>query len=222
MRKVIIATPTYDGRVEGSYAISLAETVRLGQQVGVYFDPLLLRREPIARSRNNMLASFYHAPDYSDLLWIDADQGWNPEQALQLLDHPVDVVGGTYPRTEDPSWFVVKCNPEKLHPGMHGMIEVEALGFGFLKMSRRAVEALWKTGAPYTRHGRQQRWVFDERPRDGDVVSEDVSVCLKLAELGFPVYLDPNITCTHTGPKTWAGNFLASMNEYNASKKSAA
>ena len=219
MRKVLIATPCYDGRVEGEYALALAETVRLGQQAGVHFQPLLIKREPIARCRNNLLAIFYYAPDYSDLLWIDADISWQPLHAIRLLQHQVDVVGGTYPRTEEPSTYVVKCDPEKLLVGANGLIEVEALGMGFLKMSRRAVNAVWEMGEPYQRHGREQRWVFDEHIEDADVVSEDVVACARLRAAGLPIFLDPHITCQHTAAKTWVADFWTALTEYHAKRK---
>lgn len=211
MRKVVIATPSLDGRVEATYAYFLAETVRLGMQNGIAFLPLMVLREAlIQQARNDLFAMAYKA-DADDVIWVDSDIAWEPQHALRLLSHDVDVVGGTYRRKDDAESYVVKCRRENLQIGPTGLIEVEALGCGFLRMSRRAVSHLWDVSTAYKSKGDERRWVFDVRPFKGEVVSEDVGACLRLHDDGIPVYLDPAITCHHVGAKTYSGDFASWM-----------
>lgn len=208
-RKVIIATPSLDGRVEALYAYSLAQTVGLGVPYGIQFMPLMVIRDALIQNARNDLFAMAYQSDATDVLWIDSDISWKPEEALRLLSHCVDVVGGTYRRKEDAESYVVKCPPERLVAGENGLIEVEALGLGFLYMSRKAMTHLWEAGEPYRSNGQDRRWIFDVRPEAGEVVSEDVRMCTALRAGGFPIHLDPSITCSHTGAKTFVGDFAA-------------
>lgn len=220
MRKVIIATPAMDGRVEGIFAYSLAETVRLGMTNGVYIQPLIVMHDALVQQiRDDIFAMVHRHPDVTDVIWADSDLSWNPAHALQLLAHNVDVVGGTYRRKEDVETYVVKCPPDKLVIGPNGLIAVDALGFGFLRLSRRAITFLWDTCEPYAgKDGGERRNVFEVKVSDRKLISEDVRACAKLRAGGFPVYLDPTITCTHKGAKDWRGDFLAWMQAFNTAR----
>jgi hypothetical protein len=220
MRKVIIATPAMDGRVEGIFAYSLAETVRLGMTSGIYFQPLIVMHDALIEQIRDDLFAMVYGHDVSDVLWVDGDLSWEPTQALRLLSHNVDVVGGTYRRKEDVETYVVKCQPSRLHAGANGLIEVDALGCGFLRMSRMAMDYLWDASAPYIgKSGAARRRVFELLLSGDRLVSEDVSVCLKLRQGGFQVYLDPTITCTHKGAKAWVGDFASWMHQFHAAMR---
>jgi GT2 family glycosyltransferase len=39
------------------------------------------------------------------------------------------------------------------------------------------------------------------------MISEDIYVCRRLRDAGFPVYLDTSFTCNHVGGKKYKGNF---------------
>src|SRR5262245_36425849 len=93
--KVIIATPAHDGRVEAGFALCLAETVRLGCALGVDVRFLAWPGEAILQFARNELFALAYGSDATDLIWIDGDEEWEPQWVMQLLKHPVDVVGGT-------------------------------------------------------------------------------------------------------------------------------
>ena len=87
------------------------------------------------------------------------------------------------------------------------MIKVDGLGLGFVKMSKKAVMALWESSQPYQNEGREGRMVCDIQIIDGQLCSEDVVLFKKLAEFGFDVWLAPHMTCCHIGTKKFYGNF---------------
>ena len=207
MRKVLIATPSYDGRIDVWYANSLAESIRLGLANDIFFQPVYMSYDALVQRARNDLLAIAVENDFDDVIWIDSDMEWNPEWLLKLLSYEEDVVGGTAPRKAIEESYVVKCKPENLVKNDKGLIEVEALGTGFLRMSKAAVKHLWDNSEPYTHNGAEKRWAFEVKIQDGDIISEDVLACRKLVDGGFKIYLDPALTCAHIGPLKFTGNF---------------
>jgi len=77
-----------------------------------------------------------------DLIFMDSDQEWDPAWIFQLLNHPVDVVGGVVPKKSDIALFNVKKLPGEMKVEENGLMEVEAVGTGFLRISQRALQAV--------------------------------------------------------------------------------
>ena len=90
----------------------------------------------------------------------------------------------------------------------NNLMEVEAVGTGFLRISKNALEQIWDDSPEYTNENKKCRMVFDIQIIDGDLVSEDNIFCQKWRKLGGKVYIDPSMTCNHIGAKKYSGNFL--------------
>lgn len=208
MRKVLIATPSYDGKIDVWYANSLSNTILLGVQNDVLFHAIYMSYDALVQRARNDLIGIAIKSDYDDILWIDADMEWDPKKALELIKSNYDVIGlpviKKAPYTES---YNVKIKPEDLVTGENGLISVDSIGTGFLKMSRKAFEYLWDNSEPYVHNEASRRWIFDVRIQDGDIISEDVLVCQKLREGGFDIYVDPSSTCNHIGNMKFTGNF---------------
>jgi hypothetical protein len=211
-RTVMIGTPCYDGKIEVWHANSLVQTIKMSADLGVEIYPIWLSYDAlIQRARNDVVALMMEM-GCDDLIWIDADIDWTPTDFFKLLSYPVDVVGGTYRKKGDQEEYVAKIlDPTRPVDPHTGLIEVEGLGTGFLRMSRKAVQHLWDTSPKYSERGRDidRRWIFDVQIKNADLVSEDIHVCDRLREGGFPVWLDTQITCGHTGIKHFVGDFSA-------------
>ena len=203
MRKVLIATPAYDGRLDVWYTTSLVNSVRIAQENGIFLHPVFMSYDALVqRARNDL---FRLALDYDAVIWIDSDLEWNPMWIMELLGSDKDVIGGTYrKKTDDAELYTVMT---KDLTATDGLIKVDGMGMGFLKMSKKAVQALWDASQPYQNEGREGRMVCDIQIVDGQLVSEDNVVTRKLADLGFDIWLDPRMTCCHIGTKKFYGNF---------------
>ena len=203
MLKVLIATPAYDGRLDVWYTTSLVNSVRIAQDNGIFLHPVFMSYDALVqRARNDL---FKLALEYDAVIWIDSDLEWNPMWIMELLGSGKDVIGGTYrKKTDDAELYTVKT---KDLTATDGLIKVDGLGMGFVKMSKKAVQALWDASQPYQNEGREGRMVCDIQIVDGQLVSEDNVVTRKLADLGFDIWLDPRMTCCHIGTKKFYGNF---------------
>jgi hypothetical protein len=150
---------------------------------------------------------------FDDLIFMDSDQEWDPEWIFKLLEHNVDVVGGTVVKKTDQPVFNVKALKSGIKLDKNGLMEVEAIGTGFLRISRSALEKIWAISEEYTNEGRKCRMIFDVQLIDGELVSEDNVFCRKWRKLGEKVWIDPNMTCNHIGAKKYSGNFLAFLKQ---------
>ena len=98
MKNILIATPSYDGKLDVWYVNSLTNTVILGLQNYIEFHPVFMSYDAlIQRSRNDLLEIAF-SNDFDHILWIDSDIEWNPEWAVKLILSDKDVIGGTYPK----------------------------------------------------------------------------------------------------------------------------
>jgi hypothetical protein len=203
MRKVLIATPAYDGRLDVWYTTSLVNSVRIAQDNGIFLHPVFMSYDALVqRARNDL---FRLGLEYDAVIWIDSDLEWNPMWIMELLGSDKDVIGGTYrKKTDDAELYTVMT---KDLTATDGLIKVNGLGMGFVKMSKKAVQALWDASQPYQNEGREGRMICDIQIVDGQLVSEDNVVTRKLADLGFDIWLNPRMTCCHIGTKKFYGNF---------------
>ncbi len=210
MRTVMVAVPAYDGNVCIEFAVALAEAIKLSLFSEINLCPIYFPGEALLPHARNELLKLAVESKVDDLIWIDADIGFDPQWILDLLNYPVDVVGGTYPRKCDAETYVCKGDPDSMVPDGHGLVEVQALGTGFARMSAKAYKFLWNRGAPYTRSGAKLRMAFDWKiDENGELMSEDVAAFTVLRESGFKIYLDPRMTCSHVGRKVYQGDFSA-------------
>ena len=75
--------------------------------------------------------------------------------------------------------------------------------------------ALWEAGEPYKENGQDKHWVFDVRPHNGKLHSEDTTAAEILARAGFQSFLAPHMCCAHIGPKVWRGDFRNWLKAFN-------
>ena len=203
MRKVLIATPSYDGKVEAVYVNSLVETLKRCPPDIQLFPVLVCYDALVQRARNDLVQMALDA-QCSDIFFIDADQGWNPDWVFQLLNSPHEVIGGAVVKKSEAIAFNVKAFPEiKV---VDGVMEVECVGTGFLKISGDALQKVYQASDEYISSGKKSRMVFDIKIIDGELVSEDNVFCHKWRSLGGKVYVDTSMTCSHVGTKHYHGS----------------
>lgn len=208
VRKVLVATPCYDGRIDVWYADSMTNSVRIAQNKGIYLHPVYLSYDALIQRARNDLIRLAVQENYDDMVWIDSDLSWEPQWIMELLDRPEDVVGGTYrKKTDDQELYTVKTKDLTVHP--NGLIKLEGIGTGFVKLSRKAFKALWDASPEYVNEGKIGRMICDVQIIDGQLISEDNVMCNKLLSLGFDIWLDPKMTCDHIGNKKFCGNFAS-------------
>lgn len=94
---LIVATPCYGGLVTAAYTSSMLQLQDECRRRGVRFAYTLQGGDAlVTRARANLMTQFLES-DGTHLLFIDADIGFTPAQALRLLDFDGDFVAASYP-----------------------------------------------------------------------------------------------------------------------------
>lgn len=197
----------------------------------------IFSREPISGlvlARNLLAGRFRKHPAATHLLFVDSDvAGFKAADVARMVQSGHDVIGGPLPSRElAKHWatmvkkaIALGISDEELHryrsePLMRlppegaswnvrgHAIEVDAMGTGFLLLSRECLErmiaelARVEGGPPPVTHvdGLEVVNVFDYCvDADGGHVGEDFGFCFRWRDLGGSVWADTLITLAHVG-----------------------
>jgi hypothetical protein len=118
-RKIMVATPMYGGNCHGMYCKSTADLAKLGQAYGVEIKFFYLFNESlITRARNYCVDEFMRS-DYTHLMFIDSDIGFDPNDVLTLaalMDPDAEdakhIMCGPYPK-KTIAWEKIKAAVDK-------------------------------------------------------------------------------------------------------------
>jgi glycosyltransferase involved in cell wall biosynthesis len=212
MRKVLIGTPAHDGRLDVWYCNSLVNTIKLSMVHGVEIVPVYMSYDSLVQRARNDIVKLAIEENFDDLIFIDSDEEWNPEWIFKLLDLKEEVIGLPVVKKSDQMMFNIKALPKGLKLQKNGLMEVEAVGTGFMKIAKSALKKVWDDSLEYTNEGKECRMVFDIKVIDGQLVSEDNIFCQKWRSLGGKIFIEPSMTCNHIGVKKYQGNFLEYLN----------
>jgi glycosyltransferase involved in cell wall biosynthesis len=208
MRKVLIGTPSYDGKVDVWFADSLVNTIRMAEKEDIQIQPIYTSYDSLVQRARNSLFQLALSGGYDDLFFIDSDCEWDPEWFLRLLKRPEPIVGGALIKKTQTEGYTVKLTDKNLKYSQdQKLIEVDGVGTGFMKISRFALEKLWDISEPYISEGEEHRMICDLKILDGDLISEDYVIADKWRGLGYKIWLDPTITLNHIGVKKYKGDF---------------
>lgn len=211
--KIMVAIPAYTG------------TIHLGTFRSLFTDLLALQERGdswevhdecgnalIADARALIVAQFL-ASDCDTLVFIDSDVSWEAGALLKLVDYPVDMVAGIYPQRKDPINYCVKWKGtgELWADPATGLLEVEGVPAGFMKLSRKQLEAMveqYPDTEFYVENAPNQKaWALFCDYRIGKhKMGEDYAFCRRWVDMGGKVWIDPEIKMGHIGNKTFVGH----------------
>lgn len=206
-KKIMIGTPCYDGKVTAQFSVSLFAAIKEASLKKIDLIPIFLSYDALVQRARNDLVKLAVQHQVESLIFIDNDLEFNPSWVIQLVESTEDVIGGTYPKKTDLK-EIYPISANNLSVNEHGLMQVEGIGTGFLKLSRKALLTLWEKSPIYWNEGAQNRMVFDIGIVEGNLMSEDRMMCKKLTDLGFKIWLNPSMCCKHIGVKIYEGNFL--------------
>jgi len=162
----------------------------------------------------SILASQAIADGFEEIMWIDSDVGFNPDDVDKLRGHDLPICCGLYAK-KNGQGFACSFLPETRRVTFGnggGLREVLYAGFGFVYTRKEVYEKIKETsqlpecnqrfGAPMT------PWFFPELATDGPgrwYLAEDYAFCHRVRQCGYKVIADTTIRLTHVGrhPFTW-------------------
>jgi hypothetical protein len=191
----LIATPAYGDQCCVNYVTSILWLQRFCADLKMPIEFYFRRDSLIPRARNDCV-SYFLGTDCTHLFFIDADVGFEPEDALRLLTAGRNVVAGIYPIKHDGGGFPLDMS-KVLEPDHFGMAVAAEAPTGFMCIERHVLETM--PGPDW----------FDTLRVDGELLSEDYAFCHRWRALGGVVHVDTRSNLTHQGVKVWAHDFRA-------------
>ncbi|HZX20263.1 MAG TPA: glycosyltransferase [archaeon] len=202
-KNIVICIPS--GRyVEFAFFKSFANNI--GSLMHQYNTAVLTVASPmIFENRNELLRRAFQLEESTPnflidyIVWIDNDIVFTFEQVKKLIEHldsGKGFVSGVYYNPTDKGILPVayKQNGEKYswlrNEDLKGLIEVDAVGFGFCAFRMDFARKLFEKFKPRP---------FDLRPlQDGSLVTEDQVFCERLKEIGVKIFLDSDLVVKHS------------------------
>lgn len=207
MKKILIATPALDQKVDCYYVHSLCESIKLGLKHGFEINAVFLANESILPMARNELFYLAYTQNYDIMVFIDDDEYWDRECLIDILRRPEDVITVPVVNKGD---VKIEFNvvPDKTRAASStGLIPALKTGTGFLKLSRAVVEDLWNSNTELQFRGKGLRMICEYSAMAGDFVGEDITLSQKIRELGYDIWIYPNHTVSHIGNKMYKGTW---------------
>lgn len=213
MKKILIATPCLYGKVDAYYVHSLCESIKLGLQHNLAINAVFLADESILTIARNELINLAYRENYDGMVFIDDDELWEPKALIEILLSKKDVIALPVVNKGDKKVeFNVYFDKNKITKDeTDGYFKVKKVGTGFVKLSRRVIVDLCESNPEILFRGKKLKNVFEFAYVNDSFVGEDILLCQKINELGYPIWVNPKETVYHMGVKMYKGNFEQSI-----------
>lgn len=212
--KVMIGTPTYDGRVSTGFAGGVTDlTLKHGDVHHV--ETVYLRGTVIDRARDFL--AYLALKKEMNLLFIDSDISFDHRTARKLLDAAektdAGVIGVPYPRRliDDDAivYSVATIEGPDGDPDEHGLCEVSALPAGFTLIKHEVLLKLSTIVRSYRQGEHLTPRMFPSlMTKDSDFMyGEDFSFCILAKNAGFKIKALTGCPITHEGDRMFTGTW---------------
>ena len=215
-RKLMIAIPAYDGRLNIQASFELPQLALSAQKYGFQIQLVHVSGcSIITRARNSLVNQFLES-DCTEMLFIDSDIRFTQHDVIRImaLGGDKDVLAGAYPRRAKDQMFFTDIYYNE-HGGIdlteEGLLQVERIGTGFMFIRRHVFEKL------RDKHPEWKYWVqsenchhysfFDFLVTPDGYMGEDYLFCDRVRAEGMKVYLDSEINLGHYGNTEFTGHF---------------
>ena len=208
--KVMLATTAYENPdASYTFSISAAREELLCHDFDVAYY-LLTGNCHVDDARNSIVAHFLKS-DCDDLVFIDADVSFEAEDLVTLCGfYDVDIVGGVYPwrrMGERGSTMPVRMLKNTPSPDEQGLIEVEGLPTGFMRIRRKVLEEMARISPYYhaASHPDMDIPLIFDRAKPSDEWRHaafnrwggDLRFCMNWREMGGKVHVYPEFHLGH-------------------------
>lgn len=210
--KVMLASTVYDSP-DASYTFSIARTREAMYQAGLPTAYLLLSGNcHVDDARNTVVRDFLKS-GCQELVFLDADVSWEPEHLIELCRYDCDIVGGVYPyRREGGDEMPVRMKAGCYVADEGGLLEVEGLPTGFMRIRRHVLETLAAGAETFRKDTNGDIPVLFERSVvGGGRMGGDIGFCAKWLEKGGKVYAAANLRLGHCGKQILRDSLSASL-----------
>lgn len=207
-KRVFLAVAAYEGLSAG-FTYALFHTAQALQTAGIESELAIYSGNcNVDDSRNRLVRDFLNS-DCTDLVFLDSDLGWYARDFVQIVQYDRDVVAGIYPKKHgDDGYPVILMPGELMIERSDGLMEVQCVPTGFLRIKRHVLEALAAKSEWFNSKNDADSaipCIFDREIHNGERWGGDYVFSRKWRALGGKIYIDPQMRFEHSGEHTWLG-----------------
>lgn len=185
------------------YVLSLSKTISFLNKNNISWRWVFGNSPIIHQARQNALDQA-NTFDYNKIFWIDSDISWSHLDFFSLYNSKEDIIGGSYLRSHyfnnlsnrdlecftyidlknpylDRSYTIQEAS---ILSKTLDVIEVSAIGFGFICITKKAMNEIPN---PFMPLFQEERIIQDE----------DLAWCLKIKSKGYKIMFNPSIVVGH-------------------------
>lgn len=200
-----ICTPCFGGKVESAYLHSMLDLFPYAMQNGM---PFTLETLPncslISLGRSIMLNRAMQDPNWTHVLWIDADLRFQPEYIHSMILDDKDIVGGFYPKKGLPIDFA--SSPFPGGEDTEHLFETTFVATGFMLIKREVITAMnehYREELSFYYQGTEGAVHLFHPIIDQDMgklfLTEDYAFCKRARDIGFKCYMSKRFELPHIG-----------------------
>lgn len=156
-----------------------------------------------------LIVSKFIAGPGTHLVMVDSDLCWQAGAITRLVDHGREFVAGVYPYRRDPISFPLHMLDGQPSTLENGLLEVKAVPGGFVCVTRSMVERMIAEHPELeftSSKAKHPCWALFDHVWEGKTrLSEDLSFCHRWRAMGGRIWIDPDMTIGHIGPKLFVG-----------------
>lgn len=210
MKKILIATPCLDQKVDAYFVHSLCESIKLGIKHDLDIKCVFLANESILPMARNELFNLAYHENYDTMVFIDDDEYWNEQALIDILLSDKDVITVPVVNKSDKQ---VKFNVDlaSTNTDQDGYAKANTTGTGFLKLSRKVFTQLWESNTELEFRGKKIKNICEYTYSNGSFVGEDITLSRKIKELNHTIWVYTKHTVSHIGNKMYVGDFTKTL-----------
>jgi len=224
-RSLMVSIPAYDHKVTVKTAIAMAQLTRVTKHHGIGLQFSTICGCSVVSRARNLLADRFLRSDCTDLLFVDADIGFKPEDVMRMMAWGIDhaIVAGIPRARKTKLTYITTLDQDDNHLIMNGkgLVRAHRVATAFMLVQRKVFETMKEAhpemcykedqsrlveGAPEL-PGEMQHAFFDFKVTPEGYVGEDFVFCDRARELGFEIWIDPTIKLTHQGIVDFESDF---------------
>jgi len=217
-RSLFVALPAYDFKVSLKLAVSLARLAQAAPQHGIDIQIGSVCGCSVVSRARNLLSKDFLESKCTDLIFIDSDINFEPEDVLRLMawtSEPKKGIVAGVPRVRGEERVYITAldydeNNELTMNGM-GLVRAKRVATAFMMVRRDVFETLVEAHPEWTYYDkktdRMLPALFDFKLTEEGYMGEDFLFCDRSREVGFEVWIDPTIKLGHMGVQEYLGDF---------------
>jgi hypothetical protein len=207
--KLMVAIPTYDGKVGVKTAFEFAALALATQKLGIGLELAQLSGCAIISKARNILVSQFMKSDCTHLLFVDADVSITASAVLKLINvsKDKDIVSGLYPSRVEGKGFFLQLHDEQSD---EHLLRVLAIGAGFMLIARHVLQGMIQKHPELAYEDNEETHfaLFDFCLKDRKYIGEDYNFCHTVNADGYKIFVDQQNIVGHSGVKEFKANWV--------------